>query len=491
MWHLYAASLLLFAVMFGIWHVEPVPPLAWLSGCFVWAVATFPLTIWYQRHQRGLPMFELVCIAYGFAYGVALFTTPDWIVIASHRIDLDWDLIEWAALLAGMGVFTGILTFFAVNRSLAHFGMGPLSLAVPVSTRTPYIAACLSLGLAAKVFDLFHPSSEAAYGAIVTAAAGQFYIGLVVLAYDSFQGQKSQVPLIAVTAFATAIGLLGGMMETAMLPLVLVIIVRWYVRRRLSLVLAALTALFFFVVNPIKYQYRELTWSGQESVSAADRVLNWLQAAQTTYLDFKDPLANNPDEEADTPIDGTMQRIDLLHKFAYIESMTPHTVPYLGGLSYNYLLYTFIPRLIWPDKPKATESTDLVDFAYGFRFYDQENRGTNIGAGFIAEAYANFSWWGVIMVLGIQGVIFGVLDRLLNDDRYIGGQAIYATVMMLFLNGIGTSAVVLFGNIVQFTVVSILFQRLFCGSAAFLRRDVQFGRAAPPSRMLRPTVGTK
>ena len=486
-WYFYGANLLLFAAAFSVWQFESVPIVAWLCGCLVWAVATLPLAIWYRSRRHSLPMFELVCLAYGFAYGVALFTTPNWITIASHRVDLDWDLIQNATVLAAAGIATGILGFFVAMHCARYLGLGALTLDVPVSARRAYIVAGICLGLAAKVVNLFHPSSDTAYGAILAAAESQFYIGLFILAYDTFAHGQSKLPLIAVTGVATSIGLLGGVMETAMLPLVLVVIASWQARRRFPFVLAALAAVFFFAINPVKYQYRQLTWWGEENVSAVDRVMNWIDAAQTTYLNFKDPLA--ADNEEDTPIGGTMQRIDLLHKFAYVQSMTPQAVPFLGGLSYDYLLYTFVPRVVWPDKPKASDSIDLVDYAYGFRFIEQNNP-SSIGAGFIAEAYANFSWWGILMVMAIQGVIFGLLNRLLNGN-YIGGQAIYATVMMMFLNGIGSSAVVLFGNIVQFTIVSILFQRAFCGSAAYITRNVHFGSTMQSSRTVRALGSAK
>ena len=465
-WKIYALNLAIFAAIFSVWQTQPEPLLAFVCGWVVWAVATFPLILWYRRGHHGLPMFELVCLAYGFAYGVALHLTPNWIVIASHRLDLSWELVEAAALLTALGVVAGVFTFYATVRITIDLGLRNLSLGIPLSVRSTYVGACVVLGMAARIFNTFFGSSDESYGAILAAAALQFYIGLVVLAYDTFERRRPQLPLILLTALATAVGLLGGMMETAVLPLLLVLIVRWHIRNRFPWILAGGLAMFYLAVNPVKYEYRKLTWFGEEQVGAIDRIANWVEAAKTTYLEIKDPTAS---DEEDSVFEGSLRRIDLLHKLAYVESMTPDTVPFLGGESYQYMLYTLIPRLVWPDKPRANEATDLVDYTYGFRFVGQESHGTNIGAGFVAEAFANFSWIGVIAIIAIQGAIFAILHRLLNSDDNLGGQAIYAAVMMSFLNGIGTSAVVLFGNILQFTIFSIVFLRIFSGSAMLVR----------------------
>lgn len=420
-------------------------------------------------------MFELICLAYGFAYAVALSLTPNWITIASRRVELPWELVERSLLLATCGVTSGIVAFYFTARTTRDVGLRRISLDVPLSIRSAYIVVSLLVGLVARTFSTLFDSYDASYGAIIYAAAGQFYVGVIVLAFDTFERKRSQLPLIAISGFATLIGLLGGMMETAILPLLLVLIVRWHMRSRFPWIFAVGLALFFLIVNPVKYEYRNLTWMAEERVGPVDRIANWIEAAQTTYLDIRDPIRT--DEEGDV-IQGSLQRIDLLHKLAYVKSLTPESVPFLRGESYRYMLVTFIPRLVWPDKPKANEATDLVDYAYGFRFPDQESHGTNIGAGFVAEAYANFSWTGVVVIMAIQGIIFALLSRFLNAPGNLGGQAIYATVMMVFLNGIGTSAVVLFGNILQFTIVSILFLRVFCGSAQLVKQRPQFGSTA-------------
>jgi hypothetical protein len=473
-WQLYALNLAIFGGLFSIWQIEPVPLSVFLCGWILWAVATFPLALWYRRGHEGLPMFELICLAYGFAYAVALYLTPNWIMIASRRVDLPWEFVEQSVLLAICGVTGAALLFYLTQRVTKDLGLQSFLLEVPVSARRTYIGACLTVGLAARAFSTLAESVDPSYGAILNATAGQLYIGLVVLAYDTFQGRRSQVALIAVAGFTTIIGLLGGMLEPAVLPLLLVLIVRWHVRSRFPWLLATGLALFFFVINPVKYEYRNLTWTAEGRVGPMDRIANWVEAAQTTYLYIKDPISF---EEEDNVLRRSLQRIDLLHKLAYVKSLTPETVPFLRGESYRYMLITFIPRLVWPNKPRANEATDLVDYAYGFRFPEQESHGTNIGAGFVAEAYANYSWVGVIMIMAIQGIIFALLNRTLNTAGNLGGQAIYATVMMVFLNGIGTSAVVLFGNVVQFVIVSVLFLRVFCGSTPVPRRRSQLGPA--------------
>ena len=74
-----------------------------------------------------------------------------------------------------------------------------------------------------------------------------------------------------------------------------------------------------------------------------------------------------------------MARFDLIHKFAYVRELTPRYLPYYEGVTYQYMLIGWIPRIFWPDKPVASDSNQVVDVDYGFKFRQQT--GTNIGIG--------------------------------------------------------------------------------------------------------------
>ena len=74
-----------------------------------------------------------------------------------------------------------------------------------------------------------------------------------------------------------------------------------------------------------------------------------------------------------------------------------------------------------------------------------------IGIGHLPEAYANFGLIGVMAIMFLQGLFFGYLDRRLNCNVNFVGHAIFLSIMIYFLNGIGSSTASLFvGSMLSF-----------------------------------------
>src|SRR5262245_43212130 len=72
-WAAYGGLIALYAVVFGVWQAEPVPWQAHLAGVAVAAIALWPLARWYERGHQGVPMFELICLAYGVSFSTPLY----------------------------------------------------------------------------------------------------------------------------------------------------------------------------------------------------------------------------------------------------------------------------------------------------------------------------------------------------------------------------------------------------------------------------------
>lgn len=112
-----------------------------------------------------------------------------------------------------------------------------------------------------------------------------------------------------------------------------------------------------------------------------------------------------------------LARFDLVHKFAYVQEITPAIKPYYYGSTYSYFLYAWIPRLLWPAKPSAAQANEQLDVDYRLKAPEQ---GSTIGIGQLPEAYVNFGLLGIILVMSIQGFVFALLDSSLNGPRSEG-----------------------------------------------------------------------
>jgi hypothetical protein len=147
-------------------------------------------------------------------------------------------------------------------------------------------------------------------------------------------------------------------------------------------------------------------------------------------------------------------RLDLVHIFARVHGLTPSVIPYYSGRTYSYLAAAWIPRFLWADKPQAESASGGTDVDYGLKYPNDTS--TSIGLGQPAEAYVNFGAFGVVLILALQGLFYALLDGVFNGPESDGGRAVYLSVMVFFLNGIGTGTAILFGAVIQNMLASAL-----------------------------------
>jgi hypothetical protein len=83
---------------------------------------------------------------------------------------------------------------------------------------------------------------------------------------------------------------------------------------------------------------------------------------------------------------------------------TPTDVPFWNGESYAPLIYKWIPRFIWPDKP--SEQMGQI-FGHRYRILREDDLHTSMNTPIIAEAYMNFSYFGIFAVMILMGLVIG------------------------------------------------------------------------------------
>ncbi len=135
-----------------------------------------------------------------------------------------------------------------------------------------------------------------------------------------------------------------------------------------------------------------------------------------TYQGLLDPnsLKNMDDLEEGSP--GTTE-VDDEEKGLYLvkamermfdESLkrvlarTPDPVPFWNGRTYEALLFTFIPRFVWPDKPGRNW---MNEFGMKYQYLTEGDNITSIACSFLAEGYLNYGYLGLYGV----AIFFGVL----------------------------------------------------------------------------------
>jgi len=85
---------------------------------------------------------------------------------------------------------------------------------------------------------------------------------------------------------------------------------------------------------------------------------------------------------------------------------TENGVPFQHGYTLTPIISSFVPRIIWPDKPDVPVGR-MVNKA----FHVTEQEETYISPSHLGELYWNFGWSGVVVGMTIIGALSGFISR--------------------------------------------------------------------------------
>jgi hypothetical protein len=416
-------------------------------------VCFYPTVRYFARKEKGLPAMPIFCLAFALQFAIPIFTRDATIELAQGETRLleDYDVAA-ALMLAVIGIAALQIGYYAFQKS-------PLKKVVPVAqlplNKSKAIICCLLLGVVLPLlFNLraiIPEEYQLPLSAVLTLLQNQVYVVIGVLGWLVY-GRKSSkwfsVWLYALIVITALHGISTGVLEEALIPIGVLFVVRWLFTRRISLTLVACVLGLILFLSPVKGEYRQQLRlddsSGAAEMSSVDRASLWIKQAATYWAET---FAGGRGIEEATA--SATSRADFIHQVAYIHSMTPSEIPYQYGRTYSYFAVALIPRALWPEKPQAGSANGFFAISYGL-LTEEGAKTTTFGMSLLGEAFINFGWLGVILVMFIQGLAIAMLERIFGSQKSgAGGQAVFIAFFVFFLNGIGSSAEILFGNIVQ------------------------------------------
>jgi hypothetical protein len=213
-----------------------------------------------------------------------------------------------------------------------------------------------------------------------------------------------------------AVGVATGFMRGELDPIfrigIAYVSAGWAVTRRVSIQVVAAVAFVFIIVQPVKHTYREQIWGKgmQQTATVEQRVDAWTSAFDK-YFD-RDNHSRSVDDTS------AVDRLSELNAVEHAFDVVPGRVSYIWGESLLEVVYSPIPRFIWPDKPATKDSTTQ---RYAILFGRQTERGarsTAINLPLLVEGYWNFGWPGIILVCAAIGLLLGLSQRLLSGGHW-------------------------------------------------------------------------
>lgn len=196
----------------------------------------------------------------------------------------------------------------------------------------------------------------------------------------------------SIVAIELGLGLMSGqrllVLQLLLQLFVLKVICGWRPKLRNIMVLVTIMVL----IIPIMGRYSSLSYElDPTKLSIRDTKEHFIIACQE--WSFRDGMGE------------LMKRLGDIRGPAAVYSCIPDIIEYQYGKTYRHLLYFFIPRFIWHDKPDPRE---IIEYSTKVAVPDASG---SCPLSWVGEGYLNFSWYGVFMIGCLMAFLTRWLDR--------------------------------------------------------------------------------
>jgi len=221
----------------------------------------------------------------------------------------------------------------------------------------------------------------------------QFYtIGVFIYGYVNNKNNLLQnLILVLVILYQTIIVVTSGLIYPVVYLVTFVALTMYIfgaLNRRVILlgtIFLSLMIIFSILFSPVKMFYRAIDTSGYSLTQKVSVITDLIFEQRTEKQKVEEDTKNGPLWRLTYP----------LSAFSLVYEKTPKQIPYWEGESYTNIFYKFIPRFLWPDKPK--ENMGQL-FGHRYSILADDNLTTSMNTPILAEAYMNF---GIVFVFVI------------------------------------------------------------------------------------------
>ena len=443
------------AIIIGILVILGFPVVSSFLAILLLAICFFPTYDYLKRGGTGIPAMPVLFGAYGLQFALPTFIGDRVLVLAFSSIEIPESLLISALLIAILGASTLLLVCSSSIVLGAVDKLPRLSLQLDPFKAMVFCIAFGAIALAISPFtQQLSEATQSQYSALFRVLHNQLFVVIAILGWLVAFTRKVGVKLVwyGVIAIAVIDGASSSFLEATFAPIGIMFLCNWIYFQKVNRLLLVALVLAFLFLNPVKGQVRERLWSSGEgdSLSKVQKAQVWVEEA----TDFWADVIQKPSERGEALAE-LIKRTNLIDLLAHVYEQTPDYTPYLYGESYSFFVYSMIPRVIWPEKPEASANR-LLAVKYGLTTSEGAEIST-FGISLVGEGYANFGLFGVVLIMAVLGLTLLAMMRLLGSSASgPGGIAIFLSFFIYFLNGLGTSAEILFGNVFQSMIASYI-----------------------------------
>jgi len=387
-------------------------------GMAICMLAALPALVWARTMGYNYPIFEIFIATNLTSYGIPLLNERDAVTLFDTQVRQDAVLVVIAFLVAA------IIAYYATRATPRSTPLWTRQVLERPNKQWMLRGLILSSLYTLVVPYLYEP--PAGIEGILRAVF--FGIGttctfIISMAWGLGRLQRGEKVLVVVCLALQFVLLSSSLILRAGTAIVLLGCVGYFFgSRRIPYVALAITLPVLAVLNIGKYDLRKNYWTPDAEYQPG---LSELPAFYTEWCE----AGLRPKVQTDTKASKLLlERNSLLQILCLVINRTPDFQPFLYGETYKQIPGQFVPRIIWPEKPRGHISTYTLSIYYGLQNEDATYE-TTIAFGFLPEAYANFGYWGA---LGL-GVVFGFCFRKITLWSVKSPIFSYAGLMLVLL----------------------------------------------------------
>lgn len=426
----------------------------------IYFASMIPVIIYLLKGEKDIPYVPFFGIIFFVHFG-NIFTNYKLIQLLNIRNEI----VTYSLFLAFVGFISFLIAFYSKLGRFVESHVVHLDVSLDPSK-------CMNLGIVLFMTSFTITYFFSNYMVPILGEGVKAFIGqLSVLAITMFvllflQGKLNAFCKLLLWCVFLPLRFLLIISGGAVMPLVLeaatIFFIYFYCRQKIPWLMLILVSLLILRVWGVRDEFRNLTWfdGPYANESTFKRAMLYLEL-----------MSKMPHEQSNFDADAyerLSMRVNHMVTFVRVVDLTPSVIPYWGGYTYNTLLVSIIPRVLFPNKPTKTIGSE---FGQRYALLSPDDTSTSYNLPVTVEMYVNFGFWGVVIGMFIFGLVIRAIYALVNYSGCGDGTFLIGATVFYNLLNVESNFSLVFGSVIQYSFLFYMIMGFMSASKRQLENE--------------------